>query len=147
MRLYLILLIFFFNSQNIIGNNFKLSKFSIKDISSNRITSIFKDSDNFFWVGTTEGLNRFDGTNNFIYRSNPFKENTINDNSIYKIFQVNDKGIFISTSSGLNFYDNQNFVFKRIQNESKSIHNFFENNTLYFTTENNGFYIYDLYII
>ena len=145
MRLYLILLIFFFNSQNIIGNNFKLSKFSIKDISSNRITSIFKDSDNFFWVGTTEGLNRFDGTNNFIYRSNPFKENTINDNSIYKIFQVNDKGIFISTSSGLNFYDNQNFVFKRIQNESKSIHNFFENNTLYFTTENNGFYIYDLY--
>jgi ligand-binding sensor domain-containing protein len=144
MRFYLILLILFFNSQNITGNDFKLSKFSIKDISSNRITSIFKDNDNFFWVGTTEGLNRYDGINNTIYRSNPFNENTINDNSIYKIFQLDDKGIFISTSSGLNFYNNQNFSFKRIQNQSKSIHNFFYNNTLYFTTENNGFYTYNL---
>ena len=56
----------------------------IEGLSSSRILSIAQDSTGFIWLGTDEGLNRFDGHKNKIYRSNIFDEKTISGNRVWK---------------------------------------------------------------
>jgi len=42
-------------------------KLSIENISSNRVLSATQDSSGFVWIGTDEGLNRYDGHSNKVY--------------------------------------------------------------------------------
>ena len=57
----------------------------IDNISSTRILSIAQDSTGFIWIGTDDGLNRYDGFQNKVYRSNIFDETTVSGNRIWKI--------------------------------------------------------------
>ena len=50
-------------------SNFLINKFEVENITSNNITSIYLDKNNFFWVSTPNGLNRFDGEINSIFKS------------------------------------------------------------------------------
>ena len=57
---------------SVFGQDFK--KVIINNITSNRIKSIAQDSLGFLWIGTDEGLNRYDGLENQQYKSNVFDE-------------------------------------------------------------------------
>ncbi|WP_173002943.1 two-component regulator propeller domain-containing protein [Chitinophaga sp. SYP-B3965] len=65
-------------------------------LSDNRITCFLKDSTGFMWIGTENGLNRFDGHSFVVYKhglSNPF----IND-----IEQDAGGRLWVATQNGLN---------------------------------------------
>ena len=55
-------------NEELIANNF-----DVENISSENVNSIFLDKNNFFWISTPEGLNRYDGDINSIFKSNPFE--------------------------------------------------------------------------
>ena len=46
-------------------------------LSDNLVHSILIDGRGFLWIGTDEGLNRYDGYDIKVYRSNPFDDKTI----------------------------------------------------------------------
>ena len=56
------------------------------NITSERTLSIARDSIGYLWVGTDEGLNRFDGVQTINYRSNIFDTTTISSNRIWEIY-------------------------------------------------------------
>ena len=82
MRNWLIILFLFTNYISFSQSNILIKKQEIDNLSSEKVNSIFVDNKTFSWISTPEGLNRFDGDNNVVFRSNPFDSTTINDNNI-----------------------------------------------------------------
>ena len=113
---------------------------NIDDISSTRILSIAQDSTGFIWIGTDDGLNRYDGFQNKIYRSDVFDEATISGNRIWKIHVDKSNTTWVLTDRGVCYYDALRDQFERIDTGSRPQHIQDKNNTLYVSTLNSGIY-------
>ena len=91
-------------------------------LSNDRVSSIVKEKNGFVWIGTENGLNRFDGTKIKIYN----KQNSgLSSNDISDLL-IDQKGrIWIGTlGGGLNLYDpsNDKFIgYKNNVNNKNSI--------------------------
>ena len=96
MRNWLIILFVFINYISFTQSNIIIKKQEIDNLSSEKVNSIFIDNKTFSWISTPEGLNRFDGNDNTIFRSNPFDSTTINDNNILGVFQIDNNGVFLN---------------------------------------------------
>ncbi len=79
---------------------------------SNSARCFFKDSKGFMWIGTSEGLIRYDGTNLYSYEHNPGDKTTISHNSINVIIEDSHQKLWIGTAKGLCLYDREkdNFI-------------------------------------
>ena len=144
MRNWLIILFVFINYISFTQSNIIIKKQEIDNLSSEKVNSIFVDNKTFSWISTPEGLNRFDGNNNTIFRSNPFDSTTIIDNNVFGVFQIDNNGVFVKSNEGLDYFNYSDFNFKRIQDKSKPIHHIFKENKLFFSTESEGLFVYDL---
>lgn len=85
----------------------RFTNLSVKNgLSHNSATCFYQDKKGFIWIGTFNGLNKFDGYNFTIYRNNPSDKTSISDNSITAIYE-DDKGfLWIGTENGgLNKYN------------------------------------------
>ncbi|MCX7986454.1 MAG: response regulator [Bacteroidales bacterium] len=75
-------------------------------LSNNSVTCIFKDSRGFVWIGTIDGLNRYDGYSFVTYRHSNIDTNSISDNFISTIVEDKEGNLWIGTQGGgLNCYD------------------------------------------
>jgi ligand-binding sensor domain-containing protein len=103
-------LLFFFISLRESGaqRSFEKAKFSRIEVSAglsnSNVTSILQDSRGFLWVGTADGLNRYDGYNFRVYR-NSQDTSSLLLNSISCIFEDRTKKLWVSTrGGGLHYY-------------------------------------------
>ncbi|MBN1597807.1 MAG: hypothetical protein JW894_05895 [Bacteroidales bacterium] len=71
-----------------------------------------QDKNGFIWIGTRDGLNRFDGYEFKIYRYNSDDPNSISNNVIESIFEDKFGYLWIGTDKGLNILntDNENLI-------------------------------------
>lgn len=94
-------------------------KYKIKQIdnsmglSNSSINTIFQDSDNLLWIGTWDGLNRYDGNKFKIFRPELNNENSLSNQVILKIDEDKTGQIWVSTIHGLNSYDKKTDTFRR----------------------------------
>ncbi len=72
-------------------------------LSDKRVTCFFKDKTGFIWIGTKNGLNRYDGHSFKIFR--PAAGNSISNEVINDITEDNKGRIWVATMEGLNYYD------------------------------------------
>lgn len=72
-------------------------------LSDNRITCFLKDHNGFIWIGTENGLNRFDGKRFLIYIQGGAQN--ISNSYINDIAEDNSGKIWIATQRGLNIID------------------------------------------
>ena len=110
----------------------------IDNISSTRVLSITQDSSGFIWIGTDEGLNRYDGVQNKIYRSNIFDDKTISGNRVWITYLDKNNTLWVGTDRGVCYYDKEKDKFNRVETGSKPIHVLENKENVYFTTSNNG---------
>lgn len=85
-------------------------------LSQSVVKTLFQDSKGFLWIGTQEGLNRFDGYQFIDYRYDPNDTNSISNNSINAIIEDPEGNLWIGTQHGLNLFENGKF--RRIYNRS-----------------------------
>lgn len=71
-------------------------------LSDNRVTCVMKDKTGFIWLGTKNGLNRYDGSSFKVFK--PSSHNSISNEIINDIVQDSSGRIWVSTVNGLNFY-------------------------------------------
>ncbi len=75
-------------------------------LSQSRVNAITEDKDGFLWMGTDDGLNRYNGREITVFKNNPGNDSTISDNWIYVLFTDAGGQLWIGTlEGGLNRYD------------------------------------------
>lgn len=84
-----------------------------KGLSNSSVNTIFQDSENLLWVGTWDGLNRFDGTNFKIFRPELNNEKSLSNQVILKITEDNSGLIWVLTMGGINSYHKKSNTFQR----------------------------------
>lgn len=76
-------------------------------LSDNRVTCFFKDRSGFMWIGTENGLNRFDGHSFVVYRPGQERFNLSNE-FVTGIGQDESGRLWVATKNGLNLLDIEN---------------------------------------
>ncbi|MDF1546318.1 MAG: two-component regulator propeller domain-containing protein [Bacteroidales bacterium] len=102
--------------------------FTLKDgLSQITINSMMQDSYGFIWIATQDGLNRYDGVENKVYRPDlENRETTIGGSFINSIYEDNNHNIWIATFSGLSKYDRDEdrfYNFHHHEDDTNSISN------------------------
>ncbi|PQJ77626.1 hybrid sensor histidine kinase/response regulator [Polaribacter glomeratus] len=110
----IILFIFFFNTSFSQSRDYIFQKLSNSDGLSQSSAIVFsQDKLGQIWIGTTDGLNKYDGTTFTIYRNEVDNPESISNNSILSIIEDQDGFMWIGTHSGLNRYNPKTNTFKR----------------------------------
>ncbi|PQJ71728.1 two-component regulator propeller domain-containing protein [Polaribacter butkevichii] len=81
-------------------------------LSQSSVIVIRQDNLGQIWVGTRDGLNKYDGTDFTVYRYDKNNPYSISNNDILSIEQDSDGFIWVGTNLGLNKYNPQKNTFK-----------------------------------
>ena len=74
-------------------------------LSQSTVQAILQDNQGFLWIGTQDGLNRFDGYSFKVFRSDPRNPASLSSGEVMSLAQGNDGALWIATNAGLNRYD------------------------------------------
>lgn len=91
-------------------------------LSQSVVNALFQDSKGFIWIGTQNGLNKFDGYSFESFTTNPNDTTTISNNWIYSITEDRDGNLWIATKGGLNKFNPTYKRFQRINYKTAYIH-------------------------
>ncbi|TDO22705.1 hybrid sensor histidine kinase/response regulator transcription factor [Pedobacter duraquae] len=81
-------------------------------LSSNTVNAVLQDRQGLIWIGTSDGLNKFDGTNFTVYTHNETDSSSIPSNVITSLLEDKSGKLWIGTSAGgLAFYNPRLNVF------------------------------------
>ncbi len=89
------------------GSIIRFEHLTIEDgLSQNAGLAIFQDSRGYLWVGSQDGLNRYDGYSFKIFKHDPDDPNSLSHNGILAIAEDTDGSLWIGTwGGGLNRFD------------------------------------------
>jgi signal transduction histidine kinase/ligand-binding sensor domain-containing protein len=83
-------------------------------LSSISVNSILQDRKGFIWLGTEDGLNRYDGYDFKVYRNDPDDSGSLSNNYIWSICEDSSGNIWVGTEGGgLNKFDPVSEIFFR----------------------------------
>jgi ligand-binding sensor domain-containing protein len=92
----------------------KFDHLSVKEgLSHGNVWDIHQDRLGFIWIGTEDGLNRYDGYTFTIFRNEQTDSLSISNNFIHCITEDASGNIWLGTQGGLNVYDRASSSFKR----------------------------------
>lgn len=80
----------------------------------NAVRTVYQDRDGFLWVGTHEGLARYDGYGFKTFRFDPKDPHSLSDNVVTRLAETADGGLWIASFNGLNRYDRALEHFARV---------------------------------
>ncbi|GGW52124.1 ligand-binding sensor domain-containing protein [Arenibacter certesii] len=101
----IILVILFFISINGFSQEYLFNHYTTVDgLSHNEVRKIVKDTDGFLWLGTQNGLNRFDGYRFEIFKNRPNDSTSLVGNKIYSLASSKHK-LWVGTTNGISILD------------------------------------------
>ncbi len=83
-------------------------------LSQSTIFAMLQDQQGYLWLGTIDGLNRYDGYQFRVYVNNPSDNTSISDNFISALYEDSEGFIWVGTVNGyFNCFDRKTEDFKR----------------------------------
>ena len=109
-----LLVVFFSFAQNV-----KFKRLSIDEgLSQASVNTIFQDSEGFIWVGTQDGLNRYDGYHMKVFKTEQNAKSSLPSNEINCLFEDKKGMIYIGTNDqGLSVYNKSTQQFTNFKAE------------------------------
>jgi ligand-binding sensor domain-containing protein len=74
-------------------------------LSNNAVWDIYKTRQGYVWLGTQDGLSRFDGQNFKVFRHSAKDSTSISDNVVYKLLEDAEGYLWTGTFNGLSRYN------------------------------------------
>ena len=85
-----------------ISESFNFKNITIEDgLSQSTVETIYQDSKGYIWIGTNDGLDRYNGYDFKHYKYDKYNQNSIANNYIVDIIEDKDGYIWVSTIGGL----------------------------------------------
>ncbi|GGG77623.1 hybrid sensor histidine kinase/response regulator [Parapedobacter pyrenivorans] len=92
----------------------KFTRIGLREgLSQSSVFSLCQDYLGFMWVGTRDGLNRYDARTFITYRNTPSDTTSLTDNYILSLLEDSKKRLWVGTSAGVNCYDRNRDRFVR----------------------------------
>jgi len=102
-------------------NRLRFGHLGVEDgLSQGSVYAIMQDSYGYLWIGTKDGLNRYDGYGIRSFKHDEFDSTSISGNWIRAIYEDFDGNVWIGTSDGLSKFDRvkESFVNYHFKDES-----------------------------
>lgn len=120
LKSFLLLLYLCFFQLPICGIDLNFKYYKVEDgLSSNTVYAIIQDAKGYIWVGTEDGLNRFDGYHFQFYRNTPRDTTTIINNYVYSLYEDIHGQLWAGTEIGISLYDHKRNAFNRFSKKTK----------------------------
>lgn len=74
-------------------------------LSQNMVYCIIQDSQGFMWFGTQDGLNRYDGENYRVFKSNVERDGAIRGDGCFALMEDENHNLWIGTNNGVSIYN------------------------------------------
>ncbi len=133
-------------------SNFHFKNYQVNDgLSQNTVNTILQDKKGFLWVGTKDGLNKFDGNNFTVYRYQEDKV-SLGNNSVVSLEEGNNGELYVGTDGGLYVMNMKDEIFESIESKlnitTKKINSVTsmlldDKGCLWITTGAQGVFLYD----
>ena len=89
-------------------------------LSNGNIVSILQDHEGYMWIGTAEGLNKYDGLKFEIFKNIHSDTTTLSGNYIFALLEDQQNDLWIGTDNGLCRYNREMNNFERIEFPDKN---------------------------
>jgi signal transduction histidine kinase/ligand-binding sensor domain-containing protein len=92
------------------------------DVISNSVWTIYEDSLGFLWIGTENGLEKFNKSNNktIHYQNDPKNSKSISKGTVFAFCEDQYKNTWVGTAEGLNLLNRKTNEFERFVNEANN---------------------------
>src|SRR5260221_2900075 len=95
---------------------YRFESITVNDgLSQSSVTSIAQDASGYLWIGTQDGLNKYDGYSIKVYRNKEGDSTSLAKNYVTKILVDNQNTIWIATLGHLSRYNPATDVFANYQ--------------------------------
>jgi len=105
----------FAQSDNIVIEHISIDK----GLSHRNVNCVMEDSYGFLWIGTADGLNRYDGYEFVVYKSNTWDTTSLSSPIISILTEDEEGNIWVGTPNGLNLYQRDSDSFLRYTHDTK----------------------------
>lgn len=111
----------YYNSSIVELDTINFNSLSIKDgLTSDLITCIYQDSQGYIWIGTQDGLNKYNGNIVTQYKYEKNNKKSLTSTCITSINEDDNGNIWVGTDSGLNIINRNNYEVTRMELNKKS---------------------------
>lgn len=121
-----ILLVYFLFFNYLISSgqsNIKIDQISVNNgLSQGLILDIIQSRDGFIWIGTKDGLNRYDGIRFEVYTPDPFNPFAISDSEIRLLFEDSRGLIWVVFQDGMDVLDPIRGLFFHVNHKGENIY-------------------------
>ena len=116
-------------------------KISLEEgLSQSVVLDLAQDAEGFLWIGTEEGLDKYDGYTFQEYRHDEHNSNSLSDDYIRAIIpDINDNSLWIATNGGgLNHLDLKSQKFTRFKNNKDNLNSIVSNDISTLARDSSG---------
>jgi ligand-binding sensor domain-containing protein len=90
-------------------------------LSHNFTNCLLRDRDGFLWIGTFDGLNRYDGHRVEVFKHSETNPNTLPHNTVHALCEDHDGNIWMALEDGISCYQKQTGRFIGIQKTNQML--------------------------
>lgn len=120
-------------------------------LASNQVFTVLQDKKRYIWLGTSNGLQRYDGLRFTTFLHNPVNPASLHDNRVLKLLEDKAGQLWAATTLGVTVLDPSRTVMRRIPvirnniNFGMEVLDFFQdrNGLIWLTTRRTGIFVYD----
>ncbi|GLX80042.1 hypothetical protein tinsulaeT_33820 [Thalassotalea insulae] len=110
-------------------------------LSQGSTQALLYDNQGYLWIGTADGLNRYDGYQFTIYKNVPDNKRALSSNNILALFEDQNNQLWIGTDGGgLNRFNKQTNTFKHYLNDPSNSNSLISNSINDIIQDSNGNY-------
>ena len=108
-------------------------------LSQNTVNTMIQDSEGYLWIGTDDGLNRYNGYDVTIFRHQREDTLSIIDNQVQSIYEDTNHNIWVGTIAGISIFDRKTQTFKSFYKKEGSKNTLIDNDVNAITEDKEGF--------
>jgi len=129
-----------------IPHQLRFHKLSVQSgLANTTVNDIVQDSLGFIWIGTSDGLSRYDGEHFKTFRHQLNEQHTLSDNYIQSLHLDDQNRLWIMTDNGLNRYDIKTDSFKIYRSDSSDPASLSANSVTSLSHSSSGIYYVGTY--